>query len=112
MKRIVCLFVILFFASATPLWGSVEKGVEAYESENYKTAFEILFPLAKQGDSRAQYYVGKMYYEGQAVPQDRTAAVGWFRKSALQGDPYGENALGVCYSYGRGVEKDVVVAAQ
>ncbi len=40
--------------------------------------------FAKQGDSEAQYYLGKYYYE----QEDEENAIKWFTKSAEQGDEY------------------------
>ena len=45
--------------------------------------------------------------EGIGVDEDPQQAVEWFMKSARQGDPEAQYALGVCYNEGLGVERDV-----
>jgi len=40
---------------------SYDKGLEAYNNNDFTTAFAILTPLAKQGDASAQFYLGVMY---------------------------------------------------
>ena len=40
---------------------------------------------AVQGDAKAQYYLGFMYYKGQGVEQDFSQAKLWFEKAAAQG---------------------------
>ena len=51
-----------------------------------------------------------MYQRGRGVPQDDAEAVEWFRKSAMQGNRGGQNALGMMYESGRGVAEDHVRA--
>ena len=65
---------------------------------------------AEQGDSRAQYNLGNMYYDGQGVPQDYKESVKWYRKSAEQGNSVAQSNLGVSYAKGQGVPKDYVIA--
>ncbi|MDY4413886.1 MAG: tetratricopeptide repeat protein, partial [Ruminococcus sp.] len=40
------------------------------------------------------------------VEQSWEKAVEWYRKSAEQGNKYGQNNLGWCYEDGKGVEKN------
>ena len=58
---------------------------------------------AEQGDADAQCSLGKMYYDGQGVPQDYAEALKWSRKAAEQGNADAQNRLGVMYDNGRGV---------
>lgn len=41
---------------------------------------------AEKGDAWAQTTIGAMLWEGEGVVKDRTAAIGWLRKAAAQGD--------------------------
>ncbi len=61
---------------------------------------------AEQGNSKAQYYLGKSYDHGEGVPVDYNEAAKWYRKSAEQGDPDGQSGLGVLYANGQGVPGD------
>ena len=56
------------------------------------------------------YYLGKMYINGQGVPQDSKTAVQWYRLAAEQGRAEAQGNLGVLYALGRGVLKDYVYA--
>jgi TPR repeat protein len=47
-----------------------------------------------------------MYTHGHGVPQDIKQAVGWYKKSAEQGNPSAQLNLGVMYYSGQGVPKD------
>jgi hypothetical protein len=65
---------------------------------------------AEQGDARAQYSLGHMYYHGQGIPQDYAEAVRWYRRAADQGDAKGQYGLGYMYYNGQGVSQDYVEA--
>jgi TPR repeat protein len=68
---------------------------------------------AQAGNPEAQWQVGSWYQDGLAdtrgvvlVHPDARAAVGWFRKSAIAGNPSGQNHLGACLCAGRGVRRN------
>jgi len=47
-----------------------QKGLEAYEKQDYATALRELKPLAELGNDEAQNFVGWMYEEGKGVPRN------------------------------------------
>ena len=59
-----------------------EYAVDAYEREDYKTAYKLFLPLAEQEDSDAQCYLGWIYENGHGVPKDIKEALKWFRLAA------------------------------
>jgi len=65
-----------------------------------------LIKAAEQGQIRAQYLVGLMYYHGEGAVQSFAAAEKWFRKSADQGEAEAQYMLGLCYYDGDGVNQD------
>ena len=76
-----------------------------------------LLRAAEQGDARAQYTLGFMYYEGEGVPEDTVEAVKWLRKAAEQGDDWAQHVaqLYLCFIYfdgGQGVPKDYTEAVK
>jgi TPR repeat protein len=72
-----------------------ETAKQNHESYNFALAFPVFERLAKQGDKRAQYYVGRMYHLGEGRLQDRMEASRWYRMSADQGFARAQNNLGV-----------------
>jgi TPR repeat protein len=58
---------------------------------------------ADQGFTNAQVEIGRAYYFGRGVVEDKNKAVNWFRKAAEQGSDDGAICLGLCYKYGDGV---------
>ena len=67
---------------------------------------ERLQKLAAQGNSFAQYRLGKLYLLGEDVPKDVDAAIRWLTASAEQGNQYAQYALGKLYLAGRDVPRD------
>ena len=66
---------------------------------------------AEQGAASAQTQSGTIYATGgRSVPQNWTTAVKWWRKAAEAGEKDAEWNMGLCYYYGRGVDRDVAQA--
>ncbi len=61
---------------------------------------------AEQGNASAQFNLGRMYSNGEGVPQDDAEAVRWYRRAAEQGHVDAQFVLGVMYGIGRGVPQD------
>ncbi|MCK5237299.1 MAG: ankyrin repeat domain-containing protein, partial [Deltaproteobacteria bacterium] len=91
MKKIgfyyIALIMVLFIGLSLPEHGyaGIDEGIKAYENGDYKTALKEFRKAAKAGDAGAQFYLGRMYYNGEGVSQDYEEAVKWFSKSAEQG---------------------------
>lgn len=105
---LVLLTMYMFFTSGS--WAGFEAGETAYKEKDYATALQALRPLAAQGHAAAQFYLGKMYANGEGITKDYVEAVKWFRKAAEQGNAPAQNGLGVMYTHGFGVAKDDVTA--
>jgi clan AA aspartic protease (TIGR02281 family) len=94
-------------------FGLADYGAGLYDDGDYATALKLLRPLANNGNaqaSKAQYYLGLMYANGQGVSQDDATAVIWYRKAAAKEYRDAENNLGFMYEAGRGVLQDFVTA--
>jgi TPR repeat protein len=72
-----------------------QKGLTAHESGDYATALRSWKPLAKQGNTDAQFLLGAMYDNGQGVPQNYKTAVKWYTLAAKQGDALAQFNLGL-----------------
>jgi Sel1 repeat len=71
---IVCL--------AVTAWADYQAGMDAYGRGDYAAALRELRPLAEQGDSGAQFYLGLLYENGDGVPRDFVKARQWYEKAA------------------------------
>lgn len=69
---------------------------------------------ADRGYALAQYYLGNIYFSGNAaigVAVDLGEALRWFHESAERGESQAQKKLAQCYEQGVGVEPDAEMAA-
>jgi hypothetical protein len=78
----------------------------AYDRANYATALKVWLPLAEQGDTTAQTYVGEIFEKGLGVQPDYDAAATWYRRAAEKGSSRAAINLGNLYEQGLGVPKE------
>jgi hypothetical protein len=103
-----CLFILI---ASSPCWADTNNdGVKTFMSGDYPTAFKIFTPLAEQGNAGAQFNLGRMYDDGQGVPQDYKLAVKWYSAAAEQGISAAQHNVGVMYVKGQGVPVDYIQA--
>ena len=75
-----------------------------------KEIFDRLLTKAYSSDLLAQYIVGKMHIDGNAVEQDYATAAKWFKAGAESGYAAAQNALGWLYGESKGVPQDTAKA--
>jgi TPR repeat protein len=68
--------------------------------------------LAVKGDSKAQFQLGTLYYQGKSVNQDYSQAFLWYRRAAQQGNSDAQYSLGNMYLMGEGIKQDDYQARQ
>ena len=80
-------FLFTISIAVTAFGGQFEDAVSAYKRGDYATAYRLWKPLAKQGETQAQYNLGVMFGDGRGVSQDNILAHMWFNiaVSALEG---------------------------
>ena len=61
---------------------------------------------AARGEAKAQYLLGKRYFDGAISPRDYVRAAHFIQKSANQGYAKAQTALGLLYENGLGVKQD------
>src|SRR5258708_21444568 len=82
---------VVFFVSglAAVGWAADLSGTDdflaGYGRKDYKTAWKLVRPLAEEGNSYAQFTIGKMYANGEGTSRDYKKAAMWYRKAADQG---------------------------
>ena len=137
-----CVFLptCIILLSAMPVAGDFQAGIEAYERGDFVVARLELRPLAQQGHSGAQWWMGVMDREEESLNRNRKAAnqgdanaqwrlgvayrwnedgvpqqdfieaVKWFRKAAERGHADAQLSLGLMYEAGTGVPENDVQA--
>ena len=106
----LALSPLLMPAAGQSVERSFRDGARAYEAGDYATALRHWVPLAQKGEATAQYNLGKMYENGQGLPQDYEEAAGWYWLAAKQGYADAQINLGIMYALGQGVREDLVTA--
>ncbi len=93
-KHILFAASLMLSISATDLMAaSLGKGSIAFDKKDYKTAFNELSPLAKEGDLDAMNMVGQMYENGWGVAKDETKALTLYNRGASRGHLASVNSL-------------------
>ena len=110
MKKLIsAIFLIVAFSvvgAGTIAAADFQKGVEAYNKEDYATALREWKPLAESGKAAAQRYLGLLYAQGLGVTQDNSQAFTWFSRAAEQGDAAAQHNVGVMYQAGLSVNQN------
>ena len=110
MRKTVIVITISLLISFinSPLWASYEKGLQAFQDNDFKTAYEEWKKLAEQGNPDIQSTIAVMYHTGVGVKQDYTKAFYWYKKAAEQGSTAAQANLGVMYAKGTGTDRDLI----
>ena len=93
MKKIL-LYIVVLVVYSTQVYSNASEhnlllnGVKYYNEKNYHQAWEIIYPLAKKGNSNAQYWVGYMYETNTAQggkTGSKSTAIEWYELSSKNG---------------------------
>jgi len=81
--------------------------LEGGKVENINLGLKWLNLAAEQGLHHAEYLLGSIYYKGEKISQDFSAALKWFRIAAENNNPSAQYMLAVMHEKGQGVEHDI-----
>lgn len=62
-----------------------QRGVEAYQAQNYYKTYNIMSDLADKGIADAENMLASLYFNGQHVDMDKELALSWYQKAAEHG---------------------------
>lgn len=86
---------------------STVDGMDKARQGDFGGAYDILSPMAKQGDPHAQFNLALLYHSGMGVSRDEVEAVRLYISSAQNGHPMAQEYLAVAYAEGWfGLAKD------
>ena len=75
----------------------LEKGLKAFNDEDYKTAYSILKPLAMKGDAQAEFALGFMFEIGLGFVKHDNERFKWYHRAAERGHAGAQAKLGKIY---------------
>lgn len=101
MKKLVFVMAFAWLFAINSMAGPVEDAAEQIKVKRYTEARELLEPLAKGGDPKAQGHLARLYNNGWGVKQDLVYARELAKRSAAQGSAEGANVLGSYHYYVR-----------
>jgi TPR repeat protein len=111
-QRLWSFGAVALLAAVTVPAQTFDDALAAYRRGEFFVAADAFTKLAEQGDAKAQFNLGLMYYKGEGVRQDKFEAARFFRKAAEQGNAEAQANLGILYYNGDGVQQDKVEAAR
>ncbi len=106
LKQVFLVCVCLFALIGQALADALSEAARTDLAEDHAKAAKLYRPLAKQGNSVAQYSLGFLYERGKGVPQNYKEAARWYRLAADQGDVNAQWSLGGMYRFGHGIQQD------
>lgn len=87
------------------------RSFETLEAESITAVAAAIKEVAAKGDTRAKGILGRMYFNGEGVPQNYLEAAFWLKAAAEAGDADAQGLLGMAYEEGFGVGQDFSKAA-
>jgi len=113
MKRPAALFAfLLFFSLAVGAQQEPPPAQSAKRTQWTENDRKELLVKAQRGDVNSQMWLAAAYEQGWFGERNLSEALKWFRKSAANGNPDAQNALGQMYADGEGVKQSYVLAAK
>jgi hypothetical protein len=61
--------------------------------DGYKDAFKWYRKAAEQNDADAQFFLGRMYFEGKGIESNTQEAITWMKVSADNGNEYAKEIV-------------------
>lgn len=110
--RSIALFALAATLASTSAFAGLDEGIAAFDAKDYQAAFREWAPLARQGNTQAQFNVALLYEHGFGFPPRPDEAARWYRHAADAGNAAAATNLGLMFLDGRGVPKDVGEAAK
>lgn len=82
------------------------RGMIAYQKQDYATALMLWYPLAMKGDAEAQLMLGNLFMREEGIYKNPKKGLYWYEKAIAQNDVDTSKTLGLMYLYGRDVKEN------
>jgi TPR repeat protein len=101
------MLVLLLSCTALLANEDLEKGIKAFDADDFVTARNYWQPLALNDHAEAQLFMAVLYRYGLGVERDQARAAYWYEQAASNGDVDAQSEIGFFYETGLGVKQDV-----
>lgn len=100
------LLAAALLAPCGAAFADLQRGNEAFEKGDTKTAQREFERAAKGGDAEAMFMLARMYGEGKGVKEDRKTAFQWMERAAKAGSVRAQGSLAMFFSEGVGTARN------
>ncbi len=90
----------------------LSSGITAFDTKNFTMAYQLLAPLAAQGNAESQWRLGMMQMNGLGMVENQALGLDNFLLAAEQGHVFAHHMIGVAYMTGEGADKDILKAVE
>ncbi len=111
-RKIIIFIMLLVTFNFHSYSADFEKGMKAYENEDYEKALNEWLLLGKSGHVKAQLNIGIMYEFGKGVSKNYFEAIKWYELAAKQGNVKAQSYLGFIYVDGIKVSQNYKKSAK
>ena len=108
MVKLFYLVLISIMSISTNVLADDDIGYKYYQKGNYEKALKIWTVEADEGNRKAFYNIGLLYFFGNGVEKNLPLAFEYCQKAAFMGSPRAQNNLAFMYIKGLGVEKSYI----
>ena len=91
-KSLLATAIVAVTGFGVSAYADFNAGFDAYERQDYRTAYQEFSQDAERDDPDAQYMLGRMYARGLSVPQDFVQAYRWYNLAAAAGHRHAPDA--------------------
>jgi TPR repeat protein len=90
----LAVLLALLAGTGGPAWADeLADAMKAVQQHDFARARALFTPLAQAGNAQAQQQLGELYGYGDGVPEDRSVAEQWLRKSLAAGNQAAADSL-------------------
>jgi hypothetical protein len=104
------LALLIMWVTSTVALADFEQASKVYKDGDLKAALSEFSNLARGGDPRSMYNLGNMHRKGEGTPVDMESAAQLYQAAAERGHALAQNALGIMYATGQGLEPNDIEA--
>jgi TPR repeat protein len=96
----LCVFLFMGFLSSPAFSSEFKQAVNDFDKSNYEAAYIRFSLLAKEGDTQAATYIGRMFRKGLWVNRDSKKAAEFLKLGVSAGDLMAHHRLGWMHANG------------